>query len=199
MGKENWENVRKEKVSDEKEKLFSIAACGRHVSTAVSFSIGSIENGDQSKTIAAGTTEKVMVAEGATPTFTFVPDTETTESAIEYAVAEVIVDGMPVGEQDSYTFEEIAEAGHSLAVTFEKAIYDEESRFEFPIDGRTKTLEAERFQLFNIGENETWSLQITSKDWASGKKFVNAMNRDDQIRQTVLFGQKKAKILVKEM
>ena len=58
---------------------FSIAACGRHVSTAVSFSIGSIENGDQSKTIAAGTTEKVMVAEGATPTFTFVPDTETAE------------------------------------------------------------------------------------------------------------------------
>lgn len=82
MGKGNWENVRKEKVSDEKEKLFSIAACGRHVSTAVSFSIGSIENGDQSKTIAAGTTEKVMVAEGATPTFTFVPDTETAESAL---------------------------------------------------------------------------------------------------------------------
>lgn len=140
------------------------------------------ENGDQSKTIAAGTTEKVMVAEGATPTFTFVPDTKTDESAIGYAVAEVIVDGMPVGAQDSYTFEEIAEAGHSLAVTFEKAIYDEESRFEFPIDGRTKTLEAERFQLFNIGENETWPLQITSKDWASGKKFVNAMNRDDQIK-----------------
>ena len=44
MGKGNWENVRKEKVSDEKEKLFSIAACGRHVSTAVSFSIGSIRS-----------------------------------------------------------------------------------------------------------------------------------------------------------
>ena len=145
---------------------------------------GSVTYGEQ--TIVAGITKKVSVAEGATPTFTFVPNTKPAESAdesvVDYAVAEVTVDGVPVGPQEFYTFEGITEAGHSIAVTFEKAIYDEESRFVFPIDGRTKTLEAERFQLFNTGENEEWPLQITSKDWASGKKFVNAMNSGDQIK-----------------
>lgn len=147
------------------------------------------ENGDNSQTISAGSTEKISVAEGTTPTFTFVPDTKpegsTDETAVDYAVAEVTVDGVPVGPQDSYTFEQITEAGHSLAVTFEKAIYDEESRFEFPIDGRTKSLEAERFQLENTGApEETWKLSVKSgegAEWASGNKFVNAMNSGDKI------------------
>ena len=141
--------------------------------------------GNGAQTIAGGTTEKVSVVEGATPSFTFVPNAIATGAEIDYAVAEVTADGIPVGPQGSYTFESIAEAGHSLQVTFEKAIYDENSRFEFPIDGRGKTLEAERFQLNNTGdENETWKLEVKSgegAEWASGNKFVNSMNAGDQI------------------
>ena len=141
--------------------------------------------GNGAQTIAGGTTEKVPVVEGATPSFTFVPNTIATGATIDYAVAEVTADGIPVGPQGSYTFESVTEAGHSLQVTFEKAIYDEESRFEFPIDGREKTLEAERFQLQNTGEaDERWQLEVKSgegAEWASGNKFVNSMNAGDQI------------------
>ena len=43
------------------------------------------------------------------------------------------------------------------------------------------TLEAENFILNNTGSGETWPLQISSADWASGGEFVNAMNSGDSI------------------
>lgn len=119
--------------------------------------------------------DKVTVTEGASQTFTFVPDEN-------YAVKDVIVDGVSVGPMNSYTFDEVMENGHSIEVTFEKEIYAEDNRFEFPTDSQTKTLEAERFQLTNTGEeNERWKLEVATGDWASGGKFVNSMNNGDKI------------------
>ena len=40
--------------------------------------------------------------------------------------------------------------GHTITATFEKEMYAEDNRFEFPVDGNAKTLEAERLEAKNV-------------------------------------------------
>lgn len=128
---------------------------------------GSVEGVDGSST--------VTVTEGESKTFVFVPNEG-------FAVKDVIVDGASVGPMPSYTFDAVMENGHTIEVLFEKELYDSENRFEFPVSGNAKTLEAERFELINTGEEEQWPLQISEGEWASNGKFVNALNSGDQIK-----------------
>ena len=69
--------------------------------------------------------------------------------------------------------------GHTIEVQFEKAVYAEDNRFVFPTDGNTKTAEAERFEIHDVKDptDGEWHCGVTAKDWASGGKIVNAMNK----------------------
>ena len=73
--------------------------------------------------------------------------------------------------------------GHTIEVQFEKAVYAEDNRFVFPTDGNTKTAEAERFEIHDVKDptDGEWHCGVTAKDWASGGKIVNAMNKGDTI------------------
>lgn len=119
---------------------------------------------------------EVTVEEGASHTFKFVPDEN-------YAVKDVIVDGNSIGAVDSYTFDDVTANGHTIEVQFEKAVYAEDNRFVFPTDGNTKTAEAERFEIHDVKDptDGEWHCGVTAKDWASGGKIVNAMNKGDTI------------------
>ena len=72
---------------------------------------------------------------------------------------------------------------HTIEVQFEKAVYAEDNRFVFPTDGNTKTAEAERFEIHDVKDptDGEWHCGVTAKDWASGGKIVNAMNKGDTI------------------
>ena len=122
------------------------------------------------------TNGEVTVEEGGSHTFKFVPDDN-------YAVKDVIVDGNSIGAVDSYTFDDVMADGHSVEVQFEKAVYAEDNRFVFPTDGNTKTVEAERFEIKDVVDPKDgeWHCGVTAKDWASGGKIVNAMNKGDTI------------------
>lgn len=122
------------------------------------------------------TNGEVTVEEGASHTFKFIPDEN-------YAVKDVVVDGNSIGAVDSYTFDDVMANGHTIEVQFEKAIYAEDNRFVFPVDGDTKTLEAERLELKNVEDpsGEQWNMEVAAADWASGGKFVNSMNKGDTV------------------
>ena len=59
--------------------------------------------------------------------------------------------------------------------------YTADDRFKFPTTGET-TLEMELLELHNdTSDDNGWPLQITQKDWASGGKFLNALNGLDEV------------------
>lgn len=57
-----------------------------------------------------------------------------------------------------------------------------------PNDGNTKTAEAERFEIHDVKDptDGEWHCGVTAKDWASGGKIVNAMNKGDTITLTMM-------------
>lgn len=59
----------------------------------------------------------------------------------------------------------------------------EDNRFEFPVDGNAKTLEAERLEAKNVEDpsDGQWKMEVKEDDWASGGKFVNSMNKGDTL------------------
>ena len=62
-------------------------------------------------------------------------------------------------------------------------MYAEDNRFEFPVDGNAKTLEAERLEAKNVEDpsDGQWKMEVKEADWASGGKFVNSMNKGDTL------------------
>lgn len=59
--------------------------------------------------------------------------------------------------------------------------YTADDRFEFPTEGEA-ILEMELLELHNdTSDDNGWPLQITQKDWASGGKFLNALNGLDEV------------------
>ena len=119
-----------------------------------------------------GTTE---VTEGNSLNYTITPDSG-------YAIADVLVNGTSVGAVESYELTDI-QADTSIEAVFVFVNYTAENRFQFPTEseGEAKVLEAEHFILTNTGVNESYPLKISSADWASNGKFVNALNANDMI------------------
>ncbi len=117
---------------------------------------------------------KVEVDEGTSKEFTMQPNEG-------YMVKDVVVDGESVGNVLKYKFEDV-DANHTIQVSFEKEKITADNRFEFPVEGE-KRLEAERLELHNTGDaNEQWKLEVANGDWASNGKFVNSLNKDDEIK-----------------
>ncbi len=117
---------------------------------------------------------EVTLLEGDSKTYTITPSSG-------YVVANVLVNGKPVGAVSEYTVSEIA-GDITIEASFEFSNYTQDNRFVFPTDAGWTTLEAEHFTLHNAGaEDEQYKLEIVSADWASNGKFVNAMNCGDQI------------------
>ena len=117
---------------------------------------------------------KVTVKEGENKEFTMQPSKD-------YMVKDVLVDGESVGNILKYTFKDV-DAAHTIKVEFEKEKLAADNRFEFPLKGE-KRLEAERLELHNVGGNdEEWKLEVKDADWASNGKFVNSLNKDDEIK-----------------
>lgn len=116
---------------------------------------------------------KVTVKEGENKEFTMQPSKD-------YMVKDVLVDGESVGNILKYTFKDV-DAAHTIKVEFEKEKLAAENRFEFPVEGE-KTLEAERLELHNTGDNETWKLEVANGDWASNGKFINSLNKGDEVK-----------------
>ena len=133
----------------------------------------SVAEGEQGTITPLGIVE---VAEGASQKFDIKPNAG-------YAVKDVVVDGKSVGVRTTYTFEEVLANGHTITATFEKELYTSDNRFEFPMDGKTKTLEAERLELKDVKDpsDGQWKLEVKEADWASGRKFVNSMNKGDTL------------------
>lgn len=133
----------------------------------------SVAEGEQGTISPSGTVE---VEEGSSKTFEIKPNEG-------YAVKDVVVDGKSVGPRTTYTFEEVLANGHTITATFEKEMYAEDNRFEFPTDGNAKTLEAERLELKNVEDpgDGQWKMEVKAADWASGGKFVNSMNKGDTL------------------
>lgn len=73
----------------------------------------------------------------------------------------------------------------TVNVMFTFANYTEENRFEFPTEeGKENkvTLEAEELIRQNTGAaDEPWKMEIADGSWASGGKYINAMNSGDMI------------------
>ena len=117
---------------------------------------------------------KVTVKKGENKEFTMQPSKD-------YMVKDVLVDGESVGNILKYTFKDV-DAAHTIKVEFEKEKLAADNRFEFPLKGE-KRLEAERLELHNVGGNdEEWKLEVKDADWASNGKFVNSLNKDDEIK-----------------
>lgn len=122
---------------------------------------------------------------GGSVTFTITPDKGYEISDVK-AGGKSVLDDVNV-EEGTYTLSNI-NADTEVVVSF-KAVegepdqYTEEHPFYFPTErnGSPVTLEAEKLILHNTGSGEAWPLQISEGDWASGGKFVNAMNTDDSI------------------
>ena len=116
----------------------------------------------------------VNVAEGTDKEFTMKPNAD-------YMVKDVLVDGESVGNVLKYAFKDV-DAAHTIKVEFEKEKLTADNRFEFPLKGE-KRLEAERLELHNVGGNdEQWKLEVKADNWASNGKFVNSLNKDDEIK-----------------
>ena len=59
--------------------------------------------------------------------------------------------------------------------------YTESSRFAFPAAGKA-ILEMDLLELHNDPSDDGgWPLQITEKDWASGGRFLNCLNGQDEV------------------
>ena len=131
----------------------------------------SVAEGEQGTISPLGAVE---VEEGSSKEFEMKPNEG-------YAVKDVVVDGKSVGSRTKYTFEEVLANGHTITATFEKEMYAEDNRFEFPVDGNAKTLEAERLEAKNVEDpsDGQWKMEVKEADWASGGKFVNSMNKGD--------------------
>lgn len=133
----------------------------------------SVAEGEQGTISPLGAVE---VEEGSSKEFEMKPNEG-------YAVKDVVVDGKSVGPRTKYTFEEVLANGHTITATFEKEMYAEDNRFEFPVDGNAKTLEAERLEAKNVEDpsDGQWKMEVKEADWASGGKFVNSMNKGDTL------------------
>lgn len=131
------------------------------------------------------TPESQTVEAGDDITFTIAPNEG-------YEIADVTVNDTSVindvnKEAGTYTLENINEA-KTVVVTFKKIEeaqpepdqYTEENPFEFPTElNGTVTLEAEKMILNNTGDETEWYIQVGESEWASGGKYVNAMNAGD--------------------
>lgn len=131
------------------------------------------------------TPESQTVEAGEDITFTIAPNEG-------YEIADVTVNDTSVindvdKEAGTYTLEDINEA-KTVVVTFKKSEeaqpepdqYTEENPFEFPTELKgTVTLEAEKMILNNTGDEAEWYIQVGESEWASGGKYVNAMNAGD--------------------
>lgn len=126
----------------------------------------------------AGTTS---VAEGGEIEYTITPDSG-------YAISQVTVGSEnvtdQVTEEGKLTVSGV-QTDTIVNVIFTFANYTEENRFEFPTEKGEEnevTLEAENMILENTGaDNEQWKMQISTGTWASGGKYIDAMNSDDMI------------------
>ena len=60
--------------------------------------------------------------------------------------------------------------------------YTADDRFAFPAAGETVTLEMDLLELHNnTSDDGGWPLQITEASWASGGKFLNCLNAQDEV------------------
>ncbi len=117
------------------------------------------------------------VNEGENAAFTIQPNEG-------YEVQDVKVNGKSVGAVAAYTVEN-ASADIKIEASFVKRAfkYTSENPFVFPAAaGKTEVLEAEYATLHNSGgENEQWKLNVSQADWASNHKFVDSLNKGDEI------------------
>lgn len=120
---------------------------------------------------------EVTVAAGADQTFAITPDAG-------YKVKDVKVNGTSVGAVSAYTFEDVSEDA-AITAEFEFEKYTQDNRFRFPAEeGTTVTLEAEHVsEIVNDTSNDNgWPCKVTEADWASGGKFVDAINTGDVLK-----------------
>lgn len=104
-----------------------------------------------------------------------------------YEISRVLVGGADVTsdvKDGKYTISSLQNDA-KVNVIFRFANYTEENRFNFP----TKTgkenqasFEAEHMILQNAGDEPEWYIQVSEGDWASGGKYVNAMNAGDSTK-----------------
>ena len=116
------------------------------------------------------------VNEGENAVFTITPNEG-------YDVQDVKVNGTSVGAVTTHTVENVT-ANITIEATFVKHEYKytAEDPFVFPAEvNQTAVLEAEYATLHNSGADEQWKLEVANGDWASNKKFVNSLNRGDEI------------------
>ena len=108
----------------------------------------------------------------------FLSGWDTFEAALKNAKA--------VLEKQGATPEERNEAAAALQTAKDGLVkrekYTKEDPFNFPWrEKASATLEAEFAELHNTGENEKYPLTVGTSDWASNKKFVNALENEDTI------------------
>ncbi len=128
---------------------------------------------------------EILIDEGESKDFIITPKDG-------YEIADVKVDGVSVlddVENGKYTLTNVQKSTQ-IVVSFKESgtepvfeQYTEENPFKFPteVNGEPVTLEAEKMILNNTGEAEAWELQVSEGNWASGGKYINAMNSGDSV------------------
>lgn len=119
----------------------------------------------------------VKVKEGENQSFTITPDDG-------YKVKDVKVNGESAGAVTAYTFKNVS-ADASITAEFEFEKYTEDNRFQFPAEaGTTVVLEAEHAsEILNDESNDNgWPCKVTEADWASGGRFIDAINTGDVVK-----------------
>ena len=74
-------------------------------------------------------------------------------------------------------------AAKDALVSSARTQYTADDRFAFPGDGDSATLEMDLLELFNDTADDgrgPWPLSVAYGDWASGGKFLNSLNQNDE-------------------
>ena len=103
---------------------------------------------------------------------------------INAASLDVKVNGESAGAVTAYTFKNVS-ADASITAEFEFEKYTEGNRFQFPAEaGTTVVLEAEHAsEILNDESNDNgWPCKVTEADWASGGRFIDAINTGDVVK-----------------
>lgn len=120
------------------------------------------------------------VVKGGNIEYTITPDPG-------YAISQVMVGSDDVTAQVTEGTLTVSgvQSDTTVNVMFTFANYTEENRFEFPTEEGEEnkvTLEAEELIRENTGAaDEPWKMEIADGSWASGGKYINAMNSGDMI------------------
>ena len=70
----------------------------------------------------------------------------------------------------------------AMTALVRETVYSEENPFVFPDEENVNmTLEMERLELHNTGENEKWPLKVAKDTWENEVKYIDSLNGDDSI------------------